>query len=94
MEANATVLRGDDCGYAEFTASVDVLITRRHTYDQVTGFDLWPCAGNRVVMFNSRPIALSHGPGIQLHASSEPPADLLRRLSSEGSSMPTWMLAR
>jgi len=83
-EANATIPPGEDCGYAEFMVTVDVLILGRHTYDQVAGFEPWPYAAKRVVVLTSRPIVLRQGPQIQLEASAESPTDLLRRLGSEG----------
>lgn len=84
MEANATVPANEDCGYAAFMSTVDVLIIGRNTYDQVAGFEPWPYAGMRVVVLTSRDIDFRQGPNIQLEDSSETPQDLLTRLSSEG----------
>ncbi len=84
LEANATIPSGEDCGYADFMASVDVLIMGRNTYDQVASFDPWPYPDKRVVVLTSRPITLRQGPGIQLEASPDSPPDLLQRLDSEG----------
>ncbi len=84
MEANATVPPGEDCGYAAFMGTVDVLIMGRNTYEQVAGFEPWPYEGKRVVVLTSREIDFRQGHGIQLEASSESPKELLRRLSSEG----------
>ena len=84
MEAQATVPPGEDCGYAEFMATVDVLVMGRHTYEQVAGFEPWPYSGKRVVVLTSRALDLKQGPGIQLEQSSESPAALLQRLDTEG----------
>jgi dihydrofolate reductase len=40
--ANETVTPGEDCGYAEFMKTVDVLIMGRGTFDTVCGFATWP----------------------------------------------------
>ncbi len=84
MEANTTVPPGEDCGYAEFMRTVDVLIVGRNTYEQVAGFEPWPYEGQRVVVLTSRGIEFRQGPSVRLEASSESPQDLLHRLSSEG----------
>ena len=84
MEANTRVPPGEDCGYAAFMSTIDVLIMGRNTYDQVAGFEPWPYEGRRVVVLTSREVRFRTGPGIQLEKSSEAPQELLSRLSSEG----------
>jgi len=84
MEANKTVPVGEDCGYAAFMSSVDVLIMGRNTYEQVAGFEPWPYEGKRVVVLSTREIDFRQGPNIQLERSSETPKELLKRLSLEG----------
>jgi dihydrofolate reductase len=84
MEANKTVPSGEDCGYAAFMSTVDVLIMGRNTYDQVASFDPWPYDGKRVVVLTSTAINLRQGPGIRLESSAESPQELLKRLASEG----------
>ena len=84
MDANATVPQGEDCGYAAFMSTVDVLIMGRNTYEQIAGFDKWPYEGMRVVVLTSRKIEFRQGPHIRLESSSETPQKLLKRLSSEG----------
>lgn len=56
MEANKTVPPGEDCGYADFMKSVDVLVMGRNTYEQVATFDPWPYQGKRVVVLSSSSI--------------------------------------
>ncbi len=70
MEANSTVPAGEDCGYAAFMGSVDVLIMGRNTYEQVAGFEPWPYEGKRVVVLTSRELEFRQGPRIQLEKSS------------------------
>jgi dihydrofolate reductase len=84
MEANTTVPAGEDCGYAAFMSSVDVLIMGRNTYEQVAGFEPWPYEGKRVVVLTSREIDFRQGANIQLEKSSETPQELLKRLSLQG----------
>jgi dihydrofolate reductase len=84
MDANAAVPPEEDCGYAAFMKTVDVLLMGRNTYEQVAGFDPWPYAGKRVVVLSSRPLGLRQGDDVLLESSTEPPDRLLRRLESEG----------
>lgn len=46
---------GDDCGYADFYATVSALIMGRRTYDQVRGFGDWPYPGKPAYVFTTRP---------------------------------------
>lgn len=84
MEANTAVPPGEDCGYAAFMNTVDVLIMGRNTYDQVAGFEPWPYSGKRVVVLTSRDVVFRQGPDILLEKSTEPPQKLLARLSVAG----------
>lgn len=84
MAANASVPAGEDCGYAAFMGSVDVLIMGRNTYEQVAGFEPWPYVGKRVVVLTTRDVTFRTGPGVVLEKSSEAPRALLRRLGAEG----------
>ncbi len=84
MEANTTIPPGEDCGYAAFMGTVDVLIMGRNTYEQVAGFEPWPYEGKRVVVLTSRDVTFRTGPDIKLEKSSEAPRALLTRLGAEG----------
>ena len=42
-----------DCGFSKFFTGVDVLIMGRNTYEVVSGFDMWPYQGKRVVVLSS-----------------------------------------
>jgi dihydrofolate reductase len=84
MQANASIPQGEDCGYAAFMSTVDVLIMGSNTYEQVAGFEPWPYEGKRVVVLTSRDITFHTGPGVMLEKSSEAPRELLNRLRSEG----------
>jgi dihydrofolate reductase len=54
MEGNTTVPAGEDCGYAAFMSSIDVVIMGRNTYKKVAGFEPGPYEGKRVVALTSR----------------------------------------
>jgi dihydrofolate reductase len=84
MKANEAIPKDEDCGYAAFMSTVDVLIMGRNTYEQVAGFQDWPYEGKRVVVLTSRDVVLHLGANIHVEVSSEAPAELLRRLGSEG----------
>ena len=75
---------GEPHGYAEFLASVDVLVIGRHTYETVLTFDDWPYGSKRVVVLCSHPPDLVHVPGATIEAMSGSPADIVARLRSSG----------
>ena len=41
-QANATVPEGEDCGYTQYMASVDVIVMGRKTFETVLSFGSWP----------------------------------------------------
>jgi dihydrofolate reductase len=84
LDANATVPTGEDCGYARFMASVDVLVMGRNTYEQVLTFDPWPYSDKRVVVLSTQKLGISAHLASGVSASSEAPAALLERLAREG----------
>lgn len=83
-EANALVPAGEDCGYAEFMNSVDVLVMGRNSFEQVLGFDAWPYGDKPVVVLSSRPLTLPAGIPPTVTTSSETPQKLVGRLSAAG----------
>lgn len=83
-EANATVPEGEDCGFQAFMDSVDALIMGRKTYEQVWSFGEWPYGRTPVVVLSRNPISFPPGVPATVTHSSEPPRDLLERLSKEG----------
>ncbi|GAA4468985.1 dihydrofolate reductase family protein [Novipirellula rosea] len=83
-EANRTVPAGEDCGYAAFMSSVDVLVMGRKTFEKVRSFGDWPYGDTNVVVMSRTPVAFpADFPKCVTH-SSETPADLHRRLSGDG----------
>lgn len=43
-QANQLVPEGEDCGYADFIASIDAILMGRKTMETVLAFDAWPYA--------------------------------------------------
>lgn len=83
-EASAAVPSGEDCGYAEFMESVDVLVMGRNTFETVLAFDAWPYEDKRVVVLSSKPLIFPARLPNTVSASSESPDVLVDRLSAEG----------
>lgn len=84
LEANKLAPEGEDCGYGAFSASVDVLVMGRSTFEQVVTFDPWPYADKRVVVLSRGPVAIPDRLAPTVSCSSEAPRALLERLALEG----------
>lgn len=83
-EANKSVPTGEDCGFAQFMSSIDVLIMGRNTFEQVLEFNAWPYGSTPVVVLSHRKMIIpSHLPET-VSASSETPEDIVERLSAAG----------
>jgi dihydrofolate reductase len=75
---------GEEHGYTEFMATIDVVVIGRMTYETVLGFDAWPYVGRRVVVLSSRPLAPSPQEGAVFETMSGAPADIVSRLAARG----------
>ncbi len=64
--------------------SVDVLIVGRKTYEQVLSFGEWPHGRTPVVVLSRSSISFPPSVPDTVTHSSEPPRELLKRLSNEG----------
>ncbi|GIQ86091.1 hypothetical protein KIPB_007876 [Kipferlia bialata] len=97
--AQATVTEGEDCGYAAFRKSVDVIVMGRNTYETVLGFaaltaesdsaedtEKWFYKDTPMVVVTSKPDALCIPPCLSgcVSASSLPPSALHSKLEGEG----------
>ncbi|QDF98414.1 deaminase [Azoarcus sp. DD4] len=82
--ANAVVPPGEDCGYAAFMDTVDVLVMGRNTFELVLGFPEWPYGDKRLIVLTSRPLALPATLPSTVSVSNETPAALTARLAGEG----------
>jgi len=78
---NARIPPGEDCGYADFMADIDVLIMGRETFDKVSSFPEWPYAGKRVIVLSHRPLS---GPYVRyVESQAGEPGEILSALNSE-----------
>jgi len=82
--ANTIVPEGEDCGYHDFMASIDVLIMGRKTYEKVLSLGQWPYAHKPVIVLSRNPLAIPTQLAPTVSHSSESPTELCRRLSKEG----------
>lgn len=57
-QANACVPAGEDCGYAAFMATVDLLVMGRATFEKVLAFPAWPFADRPVWVASRSGLAL------------------------------------
>ena len=83
-EANLSVPDGEDCGFGAFMTSVDVLVMGRKTFEQALSFGQWPYGGTRIIVLSHNPLSFSDELPDTVSHSSEPPRDLVRRLTGEG----------
>ena len=82
--ADAVIPAGEDCGYREFFGSIDAIVMGRHSYELVSSFATWPYGDKRMVVLSSKPLAIPEHLVGTVSASSQTPAELVTRLSSEG----------
>ena len=81
--ANAMVPEGEDCGYALFSASIDLLIMGRKSYEKVRSFEQWPYA-KPVIVLSRNEMVIPEDLRSSVSHSSESPQALCDRLSAEG----------
>ena len=82
--ANRAVPSGEDCGYKAFFDSTDTLDLGRNTFELVLGFPDYPYGDKRLVVLSSKGVDIPAALAKTVSWSSEAPADLVRRLESEG----------
>lgn len=71
-----------DHGYEAFMASVDAVVTGRHTYETVLGFGAWPFGEKPVYVLSSSPLKPAPAGAVVQHLEGEPQAvvsELARR---------------
>jgi dihydrofolate reductase len=83
-DANTRVPASEDCGYAQFMASVDALVMGRHTFELAQSFGEWPYGSTSVVVLSSRMRALPPALPASVSLCDETPATLVARLSGQG----------
>ena len=72
---------GEDYGYAEFYASVDVLLMGSRTYEQSLGFGKWPFEGKPSLVLSKRPLRPARA---DVTVSADPPARVVSELQALG----------
>lgn len=82
--ANRQVPSGEDFGYHNFMASVDVLVMGSNTFEKVLAFDEWPYDTKPVVVLSRRQLSLPSSVPATVSVTPEPPPVLVNRLASEG----------
>ena len=75
---------GEPHGYAEFIATVDVLVIGRNTFDKVLSLKEWPYDDMRVVVLSSRELDSSAVRNLRVERMSGPPSEIVSRLSESG----------
>ena len=75
---------GEPHGYAEFIATVDVLVIGRNTFDKVLTLKEWPYDDMRVVVLSSRELDSSAVRDLRVERMCGPPSEIVSRLSGSG----------
>jgi dihydrofolate reductase len=82
--ANASVPKGEDCGYSQFMETIDVLVMGRKTYEKILSFGMWPYGNTSVIVLSRNKIEFSNDSNQNLSCSSQSPKQLCKRLAKEG----------
>ncbi len=84
--ANRAVPPGEDCGFAEFFASTDVLVLGRKSFEKVLEFPEWPYGARPVVVLSGHGASLPVPESLResVRVLSDAPAALIERLGREG----------
>jgi len=83
-EASSIMPNGEDCGYADFMESVDVLVMGRNTFEQVLTFGEWHYGDKKVVVLSRKGVVIPDKIKNTVSTSSEHLNILVEKLASEG----------
>ena len=83
-KANATVPKGEDCGYGEFFSTVDALVMGRNTFEQALSFPQWPYGVKPIYVLSHTMRVLPASAPASVHLVTEQPPALLRALAEQG----------
>ena len=78
------MFEGEDYGFSEFMATVDILVIGRHTYEKVLTFGHWPYGDKPVVVLASKPADLPPPPAATVEFMTGPPREIAARLERRG----------
>jgi dihydrofolate reductase len=82
--ANSLIPAGEDCGYAAFMASIDMLVMGRKTFELVRTFAAWPYGTTPVIVLSHQALSIPQAMAKTVSCSQETPAALLTRLAAQG----------
>lgn len=82
--ANGVVPQGEDCGYAAYMATIDVLVMGRNTYELVRTFGEWPYGTTPVVVLSHHAPDVPDAIADTVSISKETPGKLVARLAAQG----------
>ena len=74
---------GEPHGYAEFIATVDVIVIGRKTFETVLSLPEWPYRSKRVVVLSSRALDLSAVRGRPVEQMAGTPAEIVAKLAAQ-----------
>jgi dihydrofolate reductase len=77
-QANASVPRGEDCGFAEYLASIDALVMGRATFDLACTFSNWPYGETPVYVLSHSMTQLPSGTPQTVKLLCAEPAEVVR----------------
>ncbi len=83
LESFAPLGEGEDGGFGEMFASIDVLVMGRGTFEKVMEFD-WPYGDKPVIVMSSSMIDVPKKAGSHVRLSACSPTEILRQLMREG----------
>jgi len=75
---------GEPHGYAEFIATVDVLVIGRNTFEKVLTLETWPYGDMRVVVLSNRSLDASVIRGARVERMCGAPPEIVDRLAASG----------
>lgn len=77
---------GNDIGFADFLASVDVIIMGRNTFEKVLSFgkDVWPYGETKMVVWSRGEVEIPEYRKATVSSSSLPPTSLFEKLQTQG----------
>ena len=79
--ANTRVPEGEDCGYNDFMASIDILVLGRKSFEKVLSFGAWPYQDKPVIVLSSKAVNIPAEIAGTVSYSSESPQALYGRLA-------------
>jgi dihydrofolate reductase len=75
---------GEDYGYGEFFASIDILVMGRNTYELALTFPAWPYTGKKVVVLSSSTPPIPEKLATDVTVMSGTPTEVVQQLAERG----------